>query len=263
MDTSQIIDPVLELVQKVGLFIEDFKEKGFKTETKFFNNLVTEVDIAAEQKLVEGLGAIFPEAGFIAEEGSGEKAAGWNWIIDPIDGTTNFSHGIPVYSISIALWSEAKGVVLAVVHDIPNAKSYWAHEKKEGAFKGNQAIQVSKTPSLDQGLLATGFPYDNFEIQELYVALFADLLGSCRGIRRLGSAALDLVYVAEGKFDLFFEYGLNPWDVAGGSYILQKAGGQLSCFSGKEYSVFGKETIASNGLFHKEFIRKIESIKGD
>jgi len=262
MEVQQFMPAVLELSKKVKQAINAKQKTGFKTDTKFHNNLVTEVDVMAEKMLVEGLSEIFPEAGFIAEEGTGEKAEAWNWIIDPIDGTTNFSRGIPVFSISIALHHPELGVQLGMIHDLGQDHQYWAVAGKDGAFKDEESISCTTTPKLANSLLATGFPYDNFSVQTMYINLLNNLFGKCLGIRRMGSAAIDLAYVAEGKFDLFFEYGLNPWDVAAGYFIVEKAGGKVSGFNNDPHSIFSAETLVSNGYVHQEFQEKIEQAKG-
>ena len=171
MEVQQFMPAVLELSKKVKQAINAKQKTGFKTDTKFHNNLVTEVDVMAEKMLVEGLSEIFPEAGFIAEEGTGEKAEAWNWIIDPIDGTTNFSRGIPVFSISIALHHPELGVQLGMIHDLGQDHQYWAVAGKYGAFKDEESIACTTTPKLANSLLATGFPYDNFSVQTMYINL--------------------------------------------------------------------------------------------
>jgi len=184
-------------------------------ELKTENNLVTYVDKESERRFVEVLSKLLPEAGFIAEEGTGNKNdIGYNWVIDPLDGTTNFVHGVPVWCTSIGLCYGNKAV-LGVIYD-PNTNECYSAYEGGGAYLNDQPISVSKIEKLGQSLLATGFPYDDFGRQEAYINLFKALMHQTRGMRRLGSAALDMAWTACGRFEAFYEYGLNPWDVAAG-----------------------------------------------
>ncbi len=235
------------VVQKAGEDIEEAHfNRDFLVESKSYNNLVTEVDKKTEEKLVELLGKLLPEAGFIAEEDSiARKEADYQWIIDPIDGTTNFVHGLPLYCISIGLAFKEE-IILGVVYNPINQELFSAY-KNGGAYLNNRPIQVSKTEKLDDSLLATGFPYDDFEREQAYMKLLNELMHNSRGIRRLGSAAIDLAYVACGRFEAFYEYGLNPWDVAAGILLVKEAGGKVCDFKGGNNMLFGEEIVASNG----------------
>lgn len=220
-------------------------------ELKTENNLVTFVDKESERRFVEGLLKLLPEAGFVAEEGTGEKKEnGLNWVIDPLDGTTNFVHGVPVWCTSIGL-CDGNEPILGVIFD-PNANECYSAWKGGGAFLNNEAIRVSSIEQLSISLLATGFPYDDFGREEQYILLFRELMRNTRGMRRLGSAALDMAWTACGRFEAFYEYGLNPWDVAAGTIIVREAGGQVSEFNGGNNPVFGEDMISTNGKIHSQ-----------
>lgn len=258
MDKENLTLNVVELTKKVGSWIFDQinRVNENNVEYKGIHNLVTYVDKTAEEMLISELKKLLPEAGFIAEEDDKlQKAKHFNWIVDPLDGTTNFIHKVPLYSISIALMDKEE-VVLGVVHEINLKESFFAW-KGGGAFLNDKPIRVAETSDLDQSLLATGFPYYDYNRLDEYMDLFKDMMKSSRGVRRLGSAAVDLAYVACGRFELFYEYGLNPWDVAAGAFIVQQAGGEISTFSGDDNYIFGKEIVASNGKIHEEFMKKL------
>lgn len=229
-------------------------------ESKSLNNLVSYVDKGAEQRLVEGLGKLLPEAGFIAEEGTGARGSGANWIIDPLDGTTNFVHGIPCYCISVGL-HDGERMVVGVVLEVTRNECFTAW-LGGGAFLNGSPIRVSQRKTLQESLLATGFPYDDFGREAQYMQLLRELMHGSRGIRRLGSAAADLAYVSCGRFEAFYEYGLNPWDVAAGALLVQEAGGQVTDFTNGKNWLFGEEIVASNGAIHAELIGPIGKFFG-
>jgi myo-inositol-1(or 4)-monophosphatase len=212
---------------------------------KGLNQLVSFVDIEAEKQLVEGLKKMIPEAGFITEENTVEQLnTELVWIIDPLDGTTNFIHNLPVYSISIAL---AKGneILIGVVYEM-GKKDLFSAWQNGGAWCNGEKISVTKTNVLSQSLIATGFPYYEFDQMEAYIKTLTYLMKNTHGLRRLGSAAVDLAYVACGKFDAFFETGLHAWDVAAGCLLVQEAGGTVYDFKGETNYVFGKSITAGN-----------------
>ncbi len=258
MNLEELTRQVANLTRDVGQFIrhEVNKLEEHDVEYKGIHNLVTYVDKKAEDILVKSLKTMLPEAGFIAEEDDklarGER---YNWIVDPLDGTTNFIHKIPLYSISIAL-NDGEETVLGVVFEI-NLKECFYAWKNGPAMLNDKPIHVSDALLLDKSLIATGFPYYDYSLLDPYLALFKDLMQSSRGVRRLGSAAVDLAYVAAGRFELFYEYGLNPWDVAAGALIVQQAGGKVTRFAGDKNFLFGKEIVASNRLVHDAFLKKL------
>ncbi len=249
----------ISISSETALFISQ-QAKDFKSsdiEEKGLHDLVSYVDRTAEEMIVKELKRLLPEAGFIAEESGSKIASRYNWIIDPLDGTTNFVHGVPVYSISIALQENNK-TILGLVHEINQNECFYAW--KDGpAFLNEKQIRVSETQSLSKSLIATGFPYSDFSRLQPYLELFSQLTRNTRGLRRLGSAAVDLAYVACGRFEVFYEYGLHPWDVAGGAFIVEQAGGKLSGFDGSREVVFGTDIIASNGLVHEDFLKEVQN----
>ncbi len=263
MNLEKITKQVVNLTKDVGVFIkqevnnlnkEDIEEKGI-------HNLVTYVDKQSEKKLVNELEKILPKAGFIAEEDNTlVRSNNLNWVIDPLDGTTNFIHRIPLFAISIALM-DGDEVILGVIYEI-NLKECFYAWKDSPAFLNGNIISVSNTTKLDNSLLATGFPYYDYSMLDQYIDLFKDLMRTSRGVRRLGSAAVDLAYVACGRFELFYEYGLQSWDVAAGALIVKQAGGQVTDFNGSNNYIFGKQLIASNKHTHNEFAKKINHYFG-
>lgn len=257
-DLNTILTNTKTLVLDVGDFIRKESANFSKSdiEHKGFNDLVSYVDKEAEKKLVEGCGKILPKAGFIAEEGTSDKTGDvFNWVIDPLDGTTNFTHGLPIYSISLALMQNDK-VVLGIVYEICRDECFYAVEGKQ-AFMNEKPISVSSVDKLSGSLLATGFPYYEFEKMQKYLSILNDFMQKTHGLRRMGSAAVDLVYVACGRFEGFFEYNLNAWDVAAGAFIVQQAGGKVSDFKNGDDYIFGREIVASSHI-HNEMLEVIQ-----
>jgi myo-inositol-1(or 4)-monophosphatase len=259
MDLEKILTQVIAAVKGTGNFIGNERKTFSQTdvEAKDRNDLVSYVDKQAELQLIEKLGKILPEAGFIAEESSPDKnTKELNWIIDPLDGTTNFIHNIPSYAVSIALASKTE-ILLGVVYNIPQDEMFYAH-KKGKAFLNEKEISVSKNAKMSDCLIATGFPVKNFDRLEGFQKTTEYFMKNTRGIRRIGAAAVDLCYVACGRFDGFFEYNLSSWDVAAGALIVKQAGGVVSDFSGGENYIFGRETVACSKSISKDF-RKVIS----
>jgi len=222
-----------------------------RTETKGPNDFVSYVDTTAEKMIVERLSILLPEAGFNTEEGTILKSGiKYCWVIDPLDGTTNFLHGLRPYAVSIALM-EFDEIVAGVVYEVGGNEIFTAW-KNGGAWLNGKPIHVSKAVNLATSLVATGFPYYDFTYMEEYMKCLIHFCKHSQGIRRIGSAAIDLAYVACGKFEAFYEYGLHPWDVAAGILLVREAGGQVSDFSGIENNLSGKEIIAANKYVYKE-----------
>jgi myo-inositol-1(or 4)-monophosphatase len=219
-------------------------------------NLVTEMDKLSEQTAVNMLLASFPEHGVMAEEETTiRNDSGYLWVIDPLDGTTNYAHGYPCFSVSLAL--ECRGeVIVGVVYD-PMRDELFSAQKGKGAFLNGAPIRVSRTDTLIKSLLATGFPYDRKVSEKNNLNYFHDLLMASQEVRRDGSAALDLCSVASGRFDGFWELKLKPWDVAAGSLIVREAGGTVSDFSGAASSIHHDEIVASNGKIHQAMLETI------
>ncbi|MFH0779132.1 MAG: inositol monophosphatase family protein [Candidatus Eisenbacteria bacterium] len=219
-------------------------------------NLVTEVDRLSEAAIVGYLRKKFPDHSFLAEEGSGDTSLSeFAWIVDPLDGTTNYAHGYPAYSVSIGLYHEGE-VRLGVVYN-PNLDELFTSVRGRGARLNGKRIRVSTTRSLSRSLLATGFPYDIRESKNNNIAHFSNFAVRAQAVRRAGSAALDLCYVACGRFDGFWELKLRPWDVAAGSLMVTEAGGKVSDFRGSTADIFGKEMLASNGRIHREMVETL------
>ena len=259
MDYELLCTQVLGVVRLAGNFIrkESMNFDSNKVEFKGLNDLVSYVDKQAEVILVENLAELLPGSGFITEEQTTVKRGEvYNWIIDPLDGTTNFIHGIPTYSVSVALYEDGKPVI-GVVYEINRGELFYAY-KGGAAYLNNKEIHVSNRNLVADTLLATGFPYYDFEKQPQYMALFTELMRKCHGLRRIGSAAVDLAYVACGRFDAFFEYNLNAWDVAAGAFIVQQAGGKVMNFSGGEEFIETRELLATNNRIDEELLIDIK-----
>jgi myo-inositol-1(or 4)-monophosphatase len=226
------------------------------TERKGLNDFVSYVDKGAEKLLVERLTSILPEAGFITEEGTSSKVGvRYCWVIDPLDGTTNFLHGFYPYAISIGL-TEDNDVVAGVVHEVGKNETFTAW-KDGGAWLNGKPVHVSKVATLADSLIATGLPYSDFHRLDPYMESLTYLCRHAQGIRRLGSAATDLAYVACGRFEGFYEYGLHPWDIAAGIVLVREAGGQVSDFSGNGNNLRGDEIVAASGLVFSEFLESV------
>jgi myo-inositol-1(or 4)-monophosphatase len=259
MDYEELCLSVCEIARKAGGFIAN-ERKHFnpnKVENKGLHDLVSYVDKTSEAVIIEALSQLLPESGFIAEEGtSNKKGERFNWVIDPLDGTTNFIQGVPVYAVSIGLL-EGDELVLGVVYEICRDECFFAW-KGGKAYLNGEEIHVSDTTDMHDALLATGFPYSNFSQLDNYMALLKWSMTEARGVRRLGSAATDLAYVACGRFDAFFEYDLKPWDVAAGALIVKQAGGKLSDFNHGEGYLFGGEIIAANAPLLTEMQQKVD-----
>lgn len=226
------------------------------------NDLVTEVDEAAQRIIIRTLREAFPDASFLAEEESdGTKGgdAGMTWIIDPIDGTTNFTRGIPPYAVSIGL-REGEDVVLGVILDVAHDELFTA-VRGGGVRVNGVPAAVSGTKSLEDSLITTGFPYRAVEHIEQYLEVLGEFMRRTRGVRRPGSAAVDLAYVAAGRFDGFFETGLKAWDVAAGTLMVQEAGGLVTDYRGDPPSIHDEQILATNGLIHEEMRSILQSMR--
>lgn len=237
------------LLEKFGRKIEITKKGDI--------NLVTEADLASEKLIIERIRSYYPKHSVLAEE-SGESSTAvvegetrWKWIIDPLDGTTNFAHGYPCFCVTLAIEHDGE-IVIGVTFD-PTRDELFAAEKGCGATLNNRRIRVSQTEELSEALLVTGFPYD-FKNREDFARHLTDFLLKSRGLRRDGSAAIDMAYVACGRFDGFWEEGLNPWDVAAGVLLIEEAGGTVSFYDGSKYDIYSPPICGSNGLIHAEML---------
>ncbi len=260
MNYQLISTQVKNLARATGAYIRDELNKiqARDVKEKGSHDYVTYVDIEAEKRLVSELGRLIPGSGFMVEENRElEKSDEYNWIIDPLDGTTNFIQGIPLFCISIALEYKNK-IVMGMVYEINTQECFYAWEGSPAYLNRNE-ISVSGKSDLESSLFATGFPYSDYSRIDNYLAIFKQMMRESRGVRRLGSAALDLAYVACGRFDGFYEYGLHPWDVAAGAFIVQQAGGRVSDFSGGSNYVFGQEIIATNANLFTPFLNIVRN----
>ena len=261
MNLARLEQDVINICREVGKFIRAESQAFDRSRIEFkmgFNNLVSYVDKEAELRLVESLKGLLPESGMVAEEGTGRKVPdGLNWIIDPLDGTTNFLHGLPPFAISVAL-AEGNSIRLGVVYEITRDECFHAYAGSPSFCNGSE-IRVSTITHLNESLLATGFPYYHQDKREVYLEIIKEFLERTHGIRRLGSAAVDLAYVACGRMEGFFEYNLNAWDVAAGTFIVQQAGGKVTDFRGGGNYLYGGELVAA-GLVHAEMLNVIQSL---
>ncbi len=231
--------------------------KSFGIELKGKNDLVTDADLASEKRIIELIKHSFPKDQFLAEESNTHTSLpkGRIWIIDPIDGTTNFAHGFAPYCVSIALWLEGSpkvGVVLEVARD----ELFWGVEG-EGAWLNEKKLEISGITDAAKSLIATGFPYSQFGLVDPYLRVLKNLMQKTHGIRRPGAASYDLCCVAAGRVEGFYEYGLSPWDVAAGSLIIKEAGGTITDWQGQQNWLFGKRIICGNENIVKFLAKEI------
>jgi myo-inositol-1(or 4)-monophosphatase len=255
MNLSALTELVIQAASSAGSYLKSMtgQLKEGMIVTKGQMDFVTDVDKESERRLLIDLSKILPEAGFIAEEGTrSHRGKRYNWIVDPLDGTTNFIHGVSPFCISIALM-DADELVSGVILDPIQEECFSAYLGGPARLNG-QEIHVSPCNRLDHALVATGFPYTDFSLLESYMDSLKDLMACTHGIRRLGSAAMDLAYVACGRYDAFWEYHLKPWDVAAGTVIVRQAGGMASDFYGGNDFLFGETYAATNGTIQTEFL---------
>lgn len=244
----------IETARQAGsVLLEKFGRK-INVSKKGDINLVTEADLASEKLIIERIRSHYPKHALLAEESGAASFEGdttWKWIIDPLDGTTNFAHGYPCFCVTLAL-EHAGEIVLGVTFD-PTRDELFAAEKGNGATLNNKPIRVSDTENLSEALIITGFPYD-FKQREDFAGHLTDFMLRARGVRRDGSAAIDMAYVACGRFDGFWEEGLNPWDVAAGVLLIEEAGGRVSYYDDSKFSIYKPPICASNNLIHGEML---------
>ncbi len=257
MNYEHICAQVTDLARNTGEQLLQYRDNNeLVIETKGSHDFVTQIDKFSERLLVSGLEKIVPEAGFIAEENTRtNRGEIYNWVVDPIDGTTNFIHRMPPFAISIALM-EHNRIVVGIVFELTQ-KELFSAWIGGGAYLNGKRIKVSATPDVNTALVATGFPYSNFNRMDGYMLSLTHFMRTSSGVRRIGSAATDLVYTATGRFDAFYEYDLKPYDVAAGALIVTEAGGRVCDFSNGDNYIFGREIVATNGILHNEFMTTI------
>jgi len=252
-----MLNKIIEIAKEAGQIVREGFGKNLEIEFKTNeSNLVTQVDKASEKRIIHYVKKEFPTHGILAEEsGASQSASEYLWVIDPLDGTTNFAHGFPIFSVSIGV--QKNGLTLAgVVYDVMKDIIYSA-ESGCGAYANNKRINVSTNDKLQRALLVTGFPYNIAENPENAFERFIVLTKASRGMRRLGSAAIDFCYVANGVFDGFWEVYLHPWDICAGKLILEEAGGIVTGFGGESIDIFSKKILASNKCIHNQMVNII------
>lgn len=246
---AKTLSRTLEVVHGAGRLLLEHHQKPRTIRHKGRIDIVTEADTALEAFLKDGLAPIVPQAGFMAEESAVSLDPGdCCWIIDPVDGTTNFAHSIPLTAISVGLWQQGE-IVLGVVH-APLLGECYSAAKGQGAFCNGVSLRVSGTDSLEQALAATGFPYAIERELPAVMGRLSRVLPAVQGVRRCGAASLDLAWLAAGRFDVFYEDTLKPWDVAAGWLLVEEAGGAFTCFDGSPFILGKGEVLASNGRLH-------------
>jgi myo-inositol-1(or 4)-monophosphatase len=256
-----LLNFAIQTAREAGQILADKFGRALQVSNKGDIDLVTESDLAAERLIVERIRSYHPrhrilteESGDVAEAGSREDAH--KWIIDPLDGTTNYAHGYPVFCVSIALEHEGR-VVVGVVYD-PSRDELFAAERGEGATLNGRRVRVSETDELNRALICTGFPYD-VRTRTDFARHFRDFIMKAQSVRRDGAAALDLAYVASGRFDGFYEEGLRPWDVAAGVLLVEEAGGRITHYDGSPFHIYKPPIAASNGLVHEAMLSVLQT----
>ncbi len=245
----------IETAREAGQILLEKFDRGIKVFKKGDIDLVTEADLASEALIIERIKSYYPKHSILAEESGNAVIIGgenkWKWIIDPLDGTTNYAHGYPCFCVTIALENDGE-IVVGVTFD-PTRNELFAAERGRGASLNNKPIRVSETEGLNDALIVTGFPY-NFKKREDFARHLTRFLLETRGVRRDGSAAIDLAYVACGRFDGMWEEGLNPWDMAAGVLLVEEAGGRISGYDDPDFSVYSSQMVADNGLIHSQML---------
>jgi myo-inositol-1(or 4)-monophosphatase len=250
----------IEAAREAGRFLKYSVGKVRNIEVKQgeVRNLVSEIDKGSEERIISIIRRHYPTHAILAEEGGGSASSSeYKWIIDPLDGTTNFLHGVPIFSVTIAI--ERKGEIVGGVTYDPNADELYTAERGSGAYLNGKRLRVSESSELVNSLLVTGFPYDLAARPGRTVEHFIRFLMEARGVRRLGSAALDLAFVAAGRFDGFWEVYLNPWDMAAGSLLVTEAGGNVSGYEGGPLDLYAKRIVASNGRIHDRMVELLQT----
>jgi myo-inositol-1(or 4)-monophosphatase len=255
---ASYLETAEEIAREAGALLAHYFERRVSFELKGEFDLVTEADRASERLVVERLRTHFPSHGIVAEEGGGRQSSSeYRWYVDPLDGTTNFAHGFPVYSVTMAL-ERAGELVAGCVFD-PTRQEMFAAEAGAGAYLNNRRMRVSKTGKVEESLVGTGFP-SRRRHQDVNVHFFYQLAMVTHGVRRAGSAALDLAYVGCGRLDGFWEFGLNPWDMAAGILVVREAGGKVTDMRGQAASLDGPHVLADNGLVHEGLLAVFDEV---
>ena len=261
LSVSELRQAAEEAAHKAGRLLADRFTDARTIEYKGGIDLVTDGDKAAEAAILELLQARYPDHAVLAEESGAHRGEGYRWIIDPLDGTTNYSHQVPHFAVSIAV-EDAQGLVAGVVHD-PMLNETFSAGRGEGATVNGRPLKTSGAQRLGQALLCTGFPYDVRERPHAPLALFNRLIQHAQGIRRTGSAALDLAYVAAGRFDGFFEFGLKPWDIAAGALLVTEAGGKMTRIDGAPLNLAQGDVLCGPPVLYDELLEQVRPLLVD
>ncbi|MEM7372657.1 MAG: inositol monophosphatase family protein [Bacteroidota bacterium] len=259
IDLDHLDQELQQSIRKAGEFaVKEFRRFSFnQVEFKAENDPFTFVDVSVENMLTEACSRLIPGSGFITEESDDQVSQNeYVWIIDPIDGTTNFTHGVPHFSISLALQKDQK-LILGYVYE-PVHQEMFRAEKGKGASLNGEPISVSEISSIQSSLIATGFPYANHPWRKEYVSLIMQVMDKANGLRRMGSAALDLAYVACGRYEAYFEYKINPYDVAAGALLVLEAGGMVTDFTGDQDFLFKRKIVSTNGRIQEQLMALIQ-----
>ncbi|MBK8315081.1 MAG: inositol monophosphatase [Acidobacteria bacterium] len=259
-----MIDLAIRAAREAGAILQDYAARGFQIENKGRINLVTEADLASERHITQLIGSHFPSHRILAEEGGASGHPGednYVWIIDPLDGTTNYSHGFPCYAVSIGIELHGKAVA-GVIYD-PTRDELFAAERGAGATLNGNKIRVSAVDHLERALVVSGFPYDVRERMEEYLPAWREFLKHTQGARRLGAAAIDMCCVASGRMDGFWENGLNPWDTAAGWVIIEEAGGRVTKLDGSPFDNYSASLLCTNGAIHDQMLAVLASLKNE
>lgn len=251
-----MIDFAIELAYRAGAILRSGLERERSLESKGYADVVSDIDHASEALIVGTIRARYPDHAIVAEESGRSEGSSYVWIIDPLDGTLNYVHGFPFYCVSIGVLHHDEPL-LGVVYD-PLRNELFSAERGKGAYCNGRRLHVSSTPTLIKSLLTTGFPYERFSQRENNLAEFSRVLMRVQDVRRAGSAALDLCYAAAGRSDGHWELGLHPWDVAAGALLVAEAGGRLSDWQGRPWTIWNPQLVATNGLVHDELLELLQ-----
>lgn len=254
-----MINKVIQISKEAGEIIREGFGKNFSIEYKTnASNLVTEIDKKSEATIINFIRKEFPTHSVLAEE-SGEHGTSseYLWVIDPLDGTSNFAHGLPIFAVSIGVQKNGE-IICGVVYEVMRDEIY-SSEKGSGSFRNGKKLQVSTNDDLRKSMLVTGFPYDIQDNPDFAIERFAAFLKTSRAVRRLGSAAIDMCYVAAGVFDGFWEVYLHPWDICAGKLIIEEAGGVVTNFAGEEINIYSKQILATNKFVHQSMIQVLQA----
>ena len=255
-----MIELAIRIAREAGAILQDFASRDFTITNKGRINLVTEADHASEAHIKRAILENYPDHQILAEEsGVHASSSDYVWIIDPLDGTTNFAHGVPCYGVSIGV--EHRGEMIAGVIYDPSRDEVYAAERGGGAFRNGTPINASSVKTLEEALLVSGFPYDVREQMNKYLPAWEAFLSTAQGVRRLGAASIDMCYVACGYFDGFWEFGLNPWDTAAGWVLIEEAGGKVTRTDGLAFENARPDLLATNGHIHKEMMEVLEKVR--